>query len=280
MVITDHKPLVGVFQDKTLDQITNPRLFSFKQATLPWKFAVIHMPGKDNHFADATSRNPVVGNDVDDISVSEILAGIMIHEDKEFEDELLAVHNRKVRAITWDIVKEETLSDTTMHKLVTLIESSFPDDRMDMPPELLPYWNVRNNLYVLDGVVLMNDSVVVPSNLRSTVSASEYAGCNVRIIVPEKLRAEVVTTLHSAHQGVSGMTERARVGVYWPVITNDIQLARLTCTSCNNIAPSQARTPPIEPHIPTTPFEAIACDYFQYVSHYYFVAADRLSGWL
>ena len=151
---------------------------------------------------------------------------------------------------------------------------------MDMPPELLPYWNVRNNLYVLDGVVLMNDSVVVPSNLRSTVSASEYAGCNVRIIVPEKLRAEVVTTLHSAHQGVSGMTERARVGVYWPVITNDIQLARLTCTSCNNIAPSQARTPPIEPHIPTTPFEAIACDYFQYVSHYYFVAADRLSGWL
>ena len=189
-------------------------------------------------------------------------------------------HDRKVRAITWDIVKEETLSDTTMHKLVTLIKSAFPEDRMDMPPQLLPYWSVRNNLYILDGVVLMNDSVVVPSNLRSTVSASEYAGCNVRIIVPEKLRAEVVTTLHSAHQGVSGMNERAKLGVYWPGITHDIQMARATCTSCNNIAPSQARTPPIEPHIPTTPFEAIACDYFKYVGNYYFVAADRLSGWL
>ena len=282
MVITDHKPLVGVFQDRTLDQITNPRLFSFKQATLPWKFSVIHMSGKDNHFADATSRNPApLDDDVDSISMSEILAGIMLHEEEQSEDELLAVHDRKVRAITWDIVKEETLSDTTMHnKLVTLIQSAFPQDRMDMPPELLPYWTVRHNLYVLDGVVLMNDSVVVPSNLRSTVSASEYAGCNVRIVVPEKLRAEIVTTLHSAHQGVSGMNERARVGVYWPGITNDIQMARLTCTSCNNIAPSQARTPPIEHNIPTTPFEAIACDYFQYIGHYYFVAADRLSGWL
>ena len=44
--------------------------------------------------------------------------------------------------------------------------------------------------------------------------------------------------------------------------------------------PSQARTMPIEPHIPTTPFESIACDYFHYTGNYYFVAADRLSGWV
>ena len=51
------------------------------------------------------------------------------------------------------------------------------------------------------------------------------------------------------------------------------------CSNCNIIAPSHARTPPIEPCIPTTPFEAIACDYFHYMGWYYFVAADRLSGW-
>ena len=32
--------------------------------------------------------------------------------------------------------------------------------------------------------------------------------------------------------------------------------------------------------IPSTPFEAIACDYFHLNGHYYFVAADTLSGWL
>ena len=86
--------------------------------------------------------------------------------------------------------------------------------------------------------------------------------------------------LHSAHQGVSGMNERAKIGVYWPGITKDIQEARDHCTSCNKITPSQPRLPPTEPHIPTTPFESIACDYFKYMGHYYLVAADRLSGWI
>ena len=53
-----------------------------------------------------------------------------------------------------------------------------------------------------------------------------------------------------------------------------------SCNSCNQSLPSHARTPPIEPMIPTTPFEAIACDYFHLFGYYYFVAADRLSGWL
>ena len=35
----------------------------------------------------------------------------------------------------------------------------------------------------------------------------------------------------------------------------------------------------MEPHIPTTPFEAIAADFFHYMGYYYFVATDRLSGW-
>jgi len=76
------------------------------------------------------------------------------------------------------------------------------------------------------------------------------------------------------------MNERAKAGVYWPGITKDIEMARASCTSCNRIMPSQARTPPLEPWIPSTPFEAIACDYFNLLGYYYFAAADRLSGWL
>ena len=76
------------------------------------------------------------------------------------------------------------------------------------------------------------------------------------------------------------MTERAKAGVYWPGITKDIESARANCSSCNRIMPSQARLPPIEPWIPSTPFEAIACDYFHFIGFYYFVAVDRLSGWL
>ena len=58
LVITDHKPLVKIFGDRTLDEITNSRLFRPKQRTLPCRFDIKHLPGKTNHAADATSRHP------------------------------------------------------------------------------------------------------------------------------------------------------------------------------------------------------------------------------
>ena len=57
-MVTDHKPLVKIFGDRTLDEITNTRLFRLKQRTLPWRFDIHYMAGKLNPAADATSRHP------------------------------------------------------------------------------------------------------------------------------------------------------------------------------------------------------------------------------
>ena len=54
VVATDHKPLVKIFGDRTLDEIANPRLFRIKQRTLRWYFTVVHVPGNINQAADAT----------------------------------------------------------------------------------------------------------------------------------------------------------------------------------------------------------------------------------
>ena len=58
VIVTDHKPLVKIFGDRTLDEITNSRLFRLKQRTLPWKFEIQHLPGTSNTAADAASRHP------------------------------------------------------------------------------------------------------------------------------------------------------------------------------------------------------------------------------
>ena len=70
LVVTDHKPLVKIFGDRTLDEITNTRLFRLKQRTLAWRFEVQHLPGATNLAADAASRYPsrsviAVANEVD-----------------------------------------------------------------------------------------------------------------------------------------------------------------------------------------------------------------------
>ena len=75
VIVTDHRPLVGLFHNKNLDQIENPRLFSLKQKSMSLR-------GKDNKFADATSRNPASSDDPDDeITDREILAAIMCIDD-------------------------------------------------------------------------------------------------------------------------------------------------------------------------------------------------------
>ena len=178
------------------------------------------------------------------------------------------------------MVREETSKDEQMQNLIALINSVFPQEKSEMPHILVPYWSLRNSLYVVDGVVLMKDQVMIPPALRSEVAQSYIPGSGVRIVIPPALRKEVIFSLHSAHQGVSSMNERAKASVYWPGITTDILNIRNGCQSCNRIMPSHARLPPIEPCVPTTPFEAIACDFFHYMGYYYFVAADRLSGWL
>ena len=77
-----------------------------------------------------------------------------------------------------------------------------------MSPQLLPYWRFRNELSVVDGVLMFG----------------------LRAVIPPKLQAEVISHLHSAHQGVSHMNNRANECVFWPGITSDIQAARTQCT--------------------------------------------------
>ena len=71
VVVSDHKPLTKIFGDRTLDEISNTRLFRLKQRTLMWRFDIAHLPGKTNCAADAASHHPVSYNLVATISHQE-----------------------------------------------------------------------------------------------------------------------------------------------------------------------------------------------------------------
>ena len=91
----------------------------------------MHRPGKENCFSDATSRNPV--DDKEEISNAEILAGIMVDELNRTDDTDMAtictINDDEFRAITWDVVREETQSDESLRNLSLLINSSFPSKK-------------------------------------------------------------------------------------------------------------------------------------------------------
>ena len=245
-LITDHKPLVKVFGDRTLDEIQNMRLFKLKEKTLPWRFDIIHRPGKTHFAADATSRNPVGDAEDDDLMCSEIA---MIGSMSESFN--------KVQAVTWSRVKAEMQRDKDMRALLELVSKGLPENRQEMPPEIIEYFKYRESIYEVDGVLI----------------------CRDRILIPPKLREEVLEGLHAAHHGTDGMDTHAHSRIIWPGITCDTEKTRMQCMTCNRNAPSNPRQSPEEPTIPSMPFECVCADYFQLEANHYLVAVDRLSGW-
>ena len=216
VVITDHKPLVKIFGDRTLDELTNSRLFLLKQRTLPWRFDIKHLPGKTNHAADATSRHTspsssVHGTSLGMSSIPDLVESALMASIRQ--------DTQDVGNISWSLLGREKASDTALSSLLKLIEQGNPSlARNDH--SLAPLWPICESVYAQEGVLLYQDRVILPSSLRS----------------------HVLQHLHAAHQGTSMMAQRARAIVYWPGMSTDICNTRDGCADCNRNAPTQAAT--------------------------------------
>eukprot|EP00745_Piridium_sociabile_P016047 TRINITY_DN23877_c0_g1_i16.p1 TRINITY_DN23877_c0_g1~~TRINITY_DN23877_c0_g1_i16.p1 ORF type:complete len:1035 (+),score=142.70 TRINITY_DN23877_c0_g1_i16:69-3173(+) len=245
LVVTDHKPLKKIFGDRTLDEISNTRLFRLKQRTLPWYFRIDHMPGKTNCAADAASRYPSPDSQVGSASLEDYAESMVAAS--------ICRDIASVSTISWPLLARETQRDPILSDLMCAIGDGSMQDR----PSCKEYVRYKDFLYSTDGVILYKDRVVVPSSLRQPI----------------------LEGLHSAHQGVSAMELRAQSIVFWPGMTNDIQQIRSKCRDCNRNAPSQAPLP-AEPAIPpSSPFEQVFADIFDFGGHHYLIVGDRLSGW-
>ena len=76
LVVTDHKPLEGIFK-KPLTEISNDRLLRFREALMPYNFSVTWRAGKTHEIADALSRAPVFGPPEFDVSANSLCQRIV-----------------------------------------------------------------------------------------------------------------------------------------------------------------------------------------------------------
>ena len=60
MIAVDHKPLLKIFGDRSLDQISNPRLRNLKENTLRYHFKMVHIPGVKNRALMLPLDTPLV----------------------------------------------------------------------------------------------------------------------------------------------------------------------------------------------------------------------------
>ena len=256
-VATDHKPLLGILNDRSLSDIENRRLLNLKEKTLAYKFNIVHVSGKKNAGADAASRYPAPSSQSSNATDPRTDETFDIAEDGAMLSSISVSLYAITNVVTWDMVREATSSDDSLQSLHEHILKGFPADCRHLPPPLRPYHRIAGSLCSVDGVILTGG----------------------RIVIPAELRPNILEALHAAHQGVSAMSARAADSVYWPNISVDIQRTRDDCLHCHRIAKSNAMQPPTELSPPEYPFQQICSDYFSYNNNDYVVVVDRYSNW-
>ena len=124
-MVTDHKHLCKVLGDKDMDDISNSRIFKFKESILPYDFNLIHVPGESPAMktVDALSRHPQTGTGPFDKVMESTKAFALSQGDG-------------IESVTWDTVNTAAANDPECLGLVQLILDGFPDDKSSLPPIL------------------------------------------------------------------------------------------------------------------------------------------------
>ena len=248
IVTTDHKPLLQILDDRSLNDITNRRLLNLKEKTLPYNFTIMHVTGAKNKGPDALSRYPP--------QTSNKLQSENLADDVGVKTEASSTLYVASNLVSWEMVKSATEDDETLKALKDALQTGMPDIQ-DLEHDLKPYHRYADHLYIIDGVVMLGQ----------------------RIVIPTSLRGQLLKSLHAAHQGIGIMNQRAADTIFWPGISVDITRTRNECGDCHRIAKSNAMEPPEDIAQPDYPFQQLCSDYFTYMNNNYLVFVDRYSNW-
>ena len=138
-----------------------------------WCFDITHLPGSTNTDADAASRHPATSEFFATISGAErdsidsLEKALLASVRQNTHDEL---------TLNWDKIVQHTASDAALDDLLSTIQSNFD---VKFPPKggIRQYLSYRDGFYISDRVIL----------------------CNDRVVIPPQLRYQVLYTLHAAH---------------------------------------------------------------------------------
>ena len=243
-VVTDHKPLKGVFA-KDLPEIENARLRRYREKLTGYNFDLSWREGKTNLIADALSRAPV-------FPASET-------ELDGFEDVCRAV---------------STLQKDPDPILAPMIEAAKADPDYQMIIQALGKTkNPKNLPSIHPGRQLSS----VWSQLSIDDSLNLIILDNSRIVVPKAQRKSLLNDIHAAHCGTEKTKARAKELYFWRGMSSEIDMLVHQCETCRPFLPSQGKEPLISGTSATGPMTDVGSDLFQIGHNHYLVLVDRYS---
>ena len=238
-VTTDHKPLETILS-KPLSAAP-ARLQRMMLRLQKYDLTVHYQPGKKIPVADTLSRLHL--NEVDetheafDAQVHLVMANLPVSDQKMSD------------------LRANTASDPDMQQLITVIKEGWPDHRTSCPPSVRPFWNYRDELSVMEGLVFKGE----------------------RIVIPVALRKDMLKRVHIGHMGMVKCKNRAKEVMFWPGMNSQMEDIVSNCPICTKHQGSNPKEPMIAHELPERPWQNVATDLFMLDNEQYLIVVDYYS---
>ena len=221
-LVTDHKPLLRLLsEDKPTSPQASARVRRWSLYMSRFEYTIKFRGTKEHSNADPLSRLPLPVTPEKSTVPPELV--------------LLTRHLDDL-PVTATHIKAATNRDRELCQVVQFLQKGWPANCPN--DEMKPYFTRRSELSLYDGCVLWGNSVVVP-----------------------KVHQEaVLVQLHDGHPGIAKMKAMARMYVWWPGISSEIERVR-QCHTCQ----LQQSVPAVAPlqtwSWPTRPWARLHIDY-------------------
>ena len=153
------------------------------------------------------------------------------------------------------LIQQDTEADESLQVLKAVIQKGWPEHKSNVPSIISPYFNMRDEMSIQDGLIFKGE----------------------RVVVPRASRSELLRRIHSSHLGVNGCLNRARECLYWPGMTADIKNYVSTCEACREYEQGQVKETMMSPETPNRPWQRVAADLFEFEGKTYLVTSDYYS---
>ena len=212
------------------------------QKQLARKSLTVHQkPGKDIPVADTLSRLHL--NEVDDL-----------HE--AFDAQVhLVMTNLPVSDQKMLYLQASTASDPDMQQLIAVIKEGWPDHRNSCPSSVKPFWNYRDELSVMEGLVFKGE----------------------RTVIPVALRKDMLKRVHIGHMGMVKCKNRVKEVMFRPSMNSQIEDIVSNCPAYIEHQRSNPKEPMIAHELPDRPWQHVVTDLFMLEYEQYLIVVDYYS---
>lgn len=244
-LVTDNKPLMAIFNPKKgIPQFSANRLRRWAVILSNYRYKIEYVKSENNS-ADFLSRLPL------NINMEDEWKSVDINYFNYFAE-------TKLTAVNFEHVKQHIRFDETLQKIIKYVKYGWPKSSKNTA-RFKQFYPIRHELSIENNILLWNH----------------------RIVIPEGLKKQILSQLHSSHIGVMKMKSIARNHFYWPGINADIENLSNSCKDCSVNKSSPVKNKLIPWKWPDEIFYRIHIDYFgKFLDNYFLIIFDAHTKWI